>query len=400
MTIARQPLTAVEDARQQLLDNAEPVTGSERLPLQQAGQRIVAEDVYSSLQVPGFDNSAMDGYAVRCADLGRGPLPVSQRIAAGQAAQPLHAASAARIFTGAPLPPGADAVVMQEQCTVSADGSVEIMAAVLPGQNIRRAGEDIASGARLLAAGTRLRAQELGLLASIGVASVSVRRRPRVAIFFTGDELVEPGQALATGQIYNSNRYMVLALLQQAGCTVTDLGIVPDVLELTRQTLRQAASDHDLVLTCGGVSVGEEDHVKAAVEAEGALRLWQIAIKPGKPLAWGRVATTHFIGLPGNPVSSLVTFKVLVEPFVRRLAGDSSRSETLSVKAGFDWPRPDKRREYLRVRLEQHQGQTVAVAFASQGSAVLTSCSFADGLLEVAPGQAFSSGDVLPFHPF
>lgn len=400
MTTPRKPLTAVEDARQQLLDNAEPVAGSEQVSLQLAVERVLAEDVFSSLQVPGFDNSAMDGYALRFDDLGRGPLPVSQRIVAGKSGQPLQAGSAARIFTGAPVPVGADAVVMQEQCTVTADGCVEIMSQVVRGQNIRRAGEDIALGSRLLGAGTRLRAQELGLLASIGVASVTVRRRPRVAIFFTGDELVEPGHALASGQIYNSNRYMIFALLQQAGCSVTDLGIVPDELELTRQTLRHAASDHDLVLTCGGVSVGEEDHVKAAVEAEGELRLWQIAIKPGKPLAWGRVGGTHFIGLPGNPVSSFVTFKVLVEPFVRQLAGDSSRAETLSVAAAFDWPRPDKRREYLRVRLEQHNGQTVAVAFASQGSGVLTSCSFAEGLLEVAPGRAFSAGDALPFHPF
>lgn len=256
MNTPHKVLTAVEDARQQLLDNAAPVAGNERLPLQHAGLRILADDVFSSLQVPGFDNSAMDGYALRCSDLGHGPLTVSQRIAAGQPCQALQAGTAARIFTGARIPDGADAVVMQEHCSITADGSVEIQAAVVPAQNIRRAGEDIASGARLLAAGTRLRPQELGLLASIGVAEVTVRRRPRVAVFFTGDELVEPGTPLGSGQIYNSNRYMVVALLQQAGCCVTDLGIVPDALDLTRQTLRQAAADHDLVLTCGGVLVG------------------------------------------------------------------------------------------------------------------------------------------------
>lgn len=396
------PLISVEDALNTLLQAVIPSTQQENLGLIQANGRILAVDVVSPLNVPGFDNSAMDGYAFRLADATETPprFPVSQRIPAGFKAEYLDQGTAARIFTGAQIPEGANVVVMQEQCELIAGGKVQINAPVKLGQNIRRAGEDIAENAVVLKAGTRLRPQELGLLASIGIAQVPVRVQPKVAVFFTGDEIVEPGKPLAAGQIYNSNRYMIVALLQNLGCVVTDLGSVRDNLESTRHALRQAASGHDVVLTCGGVSVGEEDHVKAAVEAEGALNLWQIAIKPGKPLAFGRVGEAHFIGLPGNPVSSFVTFKILVEPFLKTLMGDTHTTQPIPVTVGFDWPRADKRREFLRVRLEQIDGQTVAVPFKHQGSGVLTSCSFADGLLEVNPGETFSKGDLLMYWGF
>lgn len=396
------PLISVEDALNTLLQAVIPSTQQENLGLIQANGRILAVDMVSPLNVPGFDNSAMDGYAFRLADATETPprFPVSQRIPAGFKAEYLDEGTAARIFTGAQIPEGADVVVMQEQCELIAGGKVQINAPVTLGQNIRRAGEDIAENAVVLKAGTRLRPQELGLLASIGIAQVPVRVQPKVAVFFTGDEIVEPGKPLAAGQIYNSNRYMIVALLQNLGCVVTDLGSVRDNLESTRHALRQAASGHDVVLTCGGVSVGEEDHVKAAVEAEGALNLWQIAIKPGKPLAFGRVGEAHFIGLPGNPVSSFVTFKILVEPFLKTLMGDTHTTQPIPVTVGFDWPRADKRREFLRVRLEQVDGQTVAMPFKHQGSGVLTSCSFADGLLEVNPGETFSKGDVRMYWGF
>lgn len=396
------PLISVEDALNTLLQAATPTTQQETLGLIQANGRILAVDMVSPLNVPGFDNSAMDGYAFRLADATETPprFPVSQRIPAGFKAEYLDEGTAARIFTGAQIPEGADVVVMQEQCELIAGGRVQINAPVTLGQNIRRAGEDIAENAVVLKAGTRLRPQELGLLASIGIAQVPVRVQPKVAVFFTGDEIVEPGKPLAAGQIYNSNRYMIVTLLQNLGCVVTDLGSVRDNLESTRHALRQAASGHDVVLTCGGVSVGEEDHVKAAVEAEGALNLWQIAIKPGKPLAFGRVGEAHFIGLPGNPVSSFVTFKILVEPFLKTLMGDTHTTHPIPVTVGFDWPRADKRREFLRVRLEQIDGQTVAMPFKHQGSGVLTSCSFADGLLEVNPGETFSKGDVRMYWKF
>lgn len=396
------PLIAIEYALNTLLNAANTHPQHESVALKEAYGRVLAEEVISPLNVPGFDNSAMDGFAFRSADVQETPprFPVSQRIPAGFKAEYLDEGTAARIFTGAQIPEGADVVVMQEQCELQKGGVVQINADYKVGQNIRRAGEDIALNATVLNTGTLLRPQEIGLLASIGIATVKVFSRPKVAVFFTGDEIVEPGQALGPGQIYNSNRYMVVGLLQELGCDVTDLGAVNDDLEATRATLRQAASGHDLVLTCGGVSVGEEDHVKAAVEAEGELNLWQIAIKPGKPLAYGRVGSAHFIGLPGNPVSTFVTFKVIVEPFIQALMGNTQKRQPIPVTVGFDWPRADKRREYLRVRLEQVDGQTVAIPFKQQGSGVLTSCSFADGLLEVTPGETFKKGDVRMYWGF
>ncbi|PXX50369.1 MULTISPECIES: gephyrin-like molybdotransferase Glp [Aquitalea] len=394
-------MLTVDQARDWLLQRARPLTATETVPLLQALGRILATPLLASLDVPPHDNSAMDGYALNTADAGQ-PLPLSQRIAAGCQPQPLQAATAARIFTGAPIPAGADAVVMQEMAELQADGRVAFSQSPRPGQNIRRAGEDIRRGSQVLSAGQQLTAAHLGLAASIGVAELTVFRPLRVAVFFTGDELVEPGQPLAAGQIYNSNRYWLVPELMQLGCEVTDLGIVPDSLSRTREILQDAAALADVIMTCGGVSVGEEDHVKAAVEAEGALDLWKIAIKPGKPLASGRVGQAGFVGLPGNPVSGFVTYQVLVKPYLQRCAGllaDIGQAPR-QYPAGFVWDRPDSRREeFLRVKLVQQDGQWQLQPYPNQGSGVLTSCAWADGLVRLAAGQQVQPGDLLELLP-
>lgn len=396
------PLMSVDDALSQLLNGAVPLADHETIATELATGRILACDLISPLNVPPHDNSAMDGYAVRLPDLADGaPLRVSQRIPAGHTGEPLQPGCAARIFTGAPIPPGCDAVVMQELATVDGE-MVRFDAPPKPGQNIRRSGEDIRAGSAILRAGSRLKPQDLGLAASVGIASMAVVRRLKVAVFFTGDELVMPGDDLGPGQIYNSNRYVLRGLLDSLGCEVTDLGIVRDDLAATRSALRNAADAHDLVLTCGGVSVGEEDHVKTAVEAEGALELWKIAMKPGKPLAFGRVARTPFIGLPGNPVSSFITFLLFVHPFILRRQGSSaSAAPAIPVTASFDWTKPDRRREFLRAQLTPTaNGGLEASLFPNQGSGVLTSCSWADGLIDVAPSRAIARGDTIPFLPY
>ncbi|HQQ71890.1 MAG TPA: molybdopterin molybdotransferase MoeA, partial [Alicycliphilus sp.] len=393
---ARAPLKPLDDALTELLTQAVPLAGAERVNTFDADGRVLAQSAISPLQVPPQDNSAMDGYALRCADVTAASaqppfiLPVSQRIAAGESGQPLATGTAARIFTGAPVPPGVDAVVMQEDCEALDDGRrVRINTQPSPGQAIRRAGEDIPLGAQVLAAGTRLTPAELGLAASIGLGALQVARRPRVALFSTGDELVMPGEVppdqMRPGVIYNSNRFFLRSMLQRLGCEVTDLGIVPDRLDATVAALRQAAQGHDLILTSGGVSVGEEDHVKPAVQSLGSLDLWQIALKPGKPFAYGRIGGAHFMGLPGNPVSSFVTFVVLVRPFLLRLQGVVDVApKAIAVSAGFDWPRVDKRREFLRARYGKDGRLEL---FANQGSGVLTSLAWGDGLVDNPAGQ-------------
>ncbi|MBV8667420.1 MAG: molybdopterin molybdotransferase MoeA [Burkholderiaceae bacterium] len=388
-----------------LLEAATPLDGIETVPTLEANGRILAGRQVSQLNVPPMDNTQMDGYAVRAADCAGGAavLPVSQRIPAGHVGQPLQPGTAARIFTGAMMPAGADAVVMQEQCEAAADGkSVTIKHAPQAGEWVRRTGEDIRSGAEILPAGVRLRAQELGLAASVGLASLPVRRKLHVAVFFTGDELAMPGEALKPGAIYNSNRYTLRGLLENLGCTVSDFGIVPDSLAATRETLRRAAAGHDLIVTSGGVSVGDEDHVKPAVEAEGRLSMWQIAIKPGKPLAFGEVnrgeGKAYFIGLPGNPVSSLVTFLLFVRPFILRLQGAAHTApRAYAMRADFAWSKADKRNEFLRARINREGGLDL---FANQGSAVLTSCVWGDGLIDNPPGQTIAPGDLVRFLPF
>ncbi|MCP5270270.1 MAG: molybdopterin molybdotransferase MoeA [Burkholderiaceae bacterium] len=360
--------------------------------------RVLAAEVRSGLDVPPADNTSMDGYAMRAADVpAEGTvLPVSQRIPAGVVGQPLQPGTAARIFTGAQVPAGADAVVMQEQCE-ALDGSVRVNTVPQSGQWIRRRGEDVMHDAVVLTAGTRLTPQALGLAASVGAAELTVWRRPRVAVFSTGDELVMPGQPLKPGAIYNSNRFTLRGLLQAAGCDVTDLGIVPDRLDATRDALKRAAEGNDLILTSGGVSVGEEDHLRPAVMAEGTLDLWQIAMKPGKPLAFGRVGQAIFMGLPGNPVSSFVTFLLAVAPVLRTLQGmDAAGPPAQLLRADFDWPKPDRRREFLRVKLNAEGGLDL---FPNQSSGVLTSTVWADGLVDTPAGQPIARGDLVRFLP-
>ena len=403
----RKPMLSATQALELLLAAAEPVGETETLATEAANGRVLAAAVESALNVPPADNTQMDGYAVRAADCAGGDalLPVSQRIPAGVVGQPLAPGSAARIFTGAMIPPGADAVVMQEQCEASElDGRPMVRVKHKPesGEWVRRTGEDIRAGSVILQAGTRLRPQELGLAASVGLAGLPVLRRLRVAVFFTGDELAMPGEPLKPGAIYNSNRFTLRGLLENLGCTVSDFGIVPDNLAATRATLRDAAGQHDLIITSGGVSVGEEDHVKPAVEAEGRLNLWQIAIKPGKPLAFGEVhkegGKTFFIGLPGNPVSSFVTFLLFVRPFILRLQGVKEvMPRALSLRADFGWDKTDRRNEFLRARMNEQGGLEL---FPNQGSAVLSSAVWADGLVDNPAGNVIKPGDVVRFLPF
>ncbi len=400
-------MLSYEQALEQLLAAARPVEEIRHVPLTAAAGRVLAKAQVSAVDVPPLDNSAMDGYAVRVADLtGLGEagitLPVSQRIPAGTVGSELQPGSAARIFTGAPVPAGADAVIMQERC-VTGDGVVTLNHLPRPGENIRRRGEDIAAGSQILPAGIRLRAQEIALAASAGLPELPVHRRVRVGVFFTGDELVQPGEPLPPGAIYNSNRYLLRTLLEGLGCEVRDLGSVPDRLDATRDALRRAAADNDLIVTSGGVSVGEEDHVKPAVEAEGRLDMWKIAIKPGKPLAFGEVrkpegGNAWFIGLPGNPVAAFVTCAMLVRPFILRLQGVADvLPKTLSLIADYSWSRPDGRLEFLRGRIND-AGRVEL--YPNQGSAVVTSLCWSDGLVLNPPGQAVQAGDSVRFVTF
>ena len=401
----KQPMRPFEDMRAALLAAATPLSTVEQVPTAEALGRVLAVDQISSLDVPPLDNSSMDGYALRCADVpaAGARLVVAQRIPAGSVGHSLAPGTAARIFTGAPIPHGADAVVMQELCSLDGDG-VLIDHLPRPGEWIRRAGEDIARGAVVLTAGQRLGPQMLGLAASVGCATLPVFRRLRVALFSTGDELVMPGEPLPPGAIYNSNRYVLRGLLEALGCQVCDLGIVPDSLEATRAALRAAAGSNDLIITSGGVSVGEEDHVKPAVQAEGQLDLWLVAMKPGKPVAFGRVSGpaggsgADFIGLPGNPVSSFVTFLMLVRPFIlRRMGVEDCLPHSIRLPAGFDWPRPDRRREFLRARVGE-AGQVEL--FPNQGPGVLSSTVWAAGLVDNPAGHAIAQGEPVSFIPY
>jgi molybdopterin molybdotransferase len=383
---------------------APPLARAESLSTFDALGRVLAADVRSLIDVPPADNSAMDGYALRTADVPSPGtvLPISQRIAAGSVGFALAPGTAARIFTGAQVPPGADAVVMQEQCA-AVDAGVRIDVVPRAGQSIRRRGEDVASKAIVLTAGSRLTPQALGMAASVGAATLAVGRRPRVALFSTGDELAMPGEALQPGAIYNSNRFTLRALIESLGGVHDDLGIVPDRLDATRAALKRAAEANDLIVTCGGVSVGEEDHLKPAVEREGRLDLWQIAIKPGKPLAFGEIfrsdgSSAWFIGLPGNPVSAFVTFLFAARPLLLKLQGATALAPApISLRADFAWPKADKRREFLRVRRNGAGGLDL---FGHQGSGVLTSTIWADGLVDNPGGQTIASGDTVSYLSF
>jgi molybdopterin molybdotransferase len=413
----RPPMLSTAEALAILLAAARRVDGVETIDTLDAAGRILATAVVSPLDVPPMHTSSMDGYALRASDLAGASqasgvtLQVSQRVPAGGVAKPLAAGTAARIFTGATVPPGADTVVMQEMANV-AEGGVTFAQPAPAGEWITQQGADIRRGSVILPAGTRLTPQALGLAASVGCAALEVVRKVRVAVFFTGDELTMPGEPLRAGAIYNSNRFTLRGLLGKLGCEVTDLGIVADRLDATRETLRRAAHEHDLILTCGGVSVGEEDHVKPAVEAEGRISMWQIAMKPGKPLAFGAVRRgaarreletkdaneAFFIGLPGNPVSSFCTFLLFVRPFILRLAGvDAVEPRVYSMRADFTMKKGDRRNEFLRARVNEAGGLDV---FGNQSSAVLTSTVWGDGLIDNPPDHAISAGETVRFIPF
>jgi molybdopterin molybdotransferase len=408
----RSPLLSLDEAVSRLVEGARAhaIREIESVSTFDALNRVLAEDVRSSLNVPPEDNSEMDGYALRVADVPAAGtvLPVSQRVPAGQVGEPLQPGTAARIFTGAQIPPGADAVLMQELCDAMPPerdgelGRVRVQAVPSDGQAIRRRGEDVLEGAVVLASGLHVTPQAMGMAASVGAGRLLVRRKPRVALFSTGDELAMPGEPLKPGAIYNSNRFTLRGLLQAAGCDVIDLGIVPDRLDATRDALRRAAAQADLVLTCGGVSVGEEDHLRPALQAEGRLDLWSIAIKPGKPLAFGSVRRDQsgealYIGLPGNPVSSTVTFLVAVMPVLRMLCGaPPAGPKPIAMVAGFDWPKPNSRREFLRARVAADGRLEI---YPNQGSGVLTSMVWADGLIDNPGGRAIKAGDTVMFLP-
>lgn len=403
------PMLTAQQALDHLLSHSVAVNEVEKVAMQAALGRVLAENVSSLVDVPPLDSTSMDGYAVRCADTTApgSALKIAQRIPAGSMGTELEPGTAARIFTGAPIPLGADAVVMQEDCAVDGEsGQVSINIAPTQGQWIRRRGEDLTAGKTALTAGAFLRPQELGVAASAGLTHLNVKRRIRVAAFFTGDELALPGEPLKPGGIYNSNRDTLLACLKSLGCDATDLGIVPDRLDATREALRSASKDHDLIITSGGVSVGEEDHIKPAVTAEGRLDLWQIAIKPGKPLAFGAVRRSEnphdgeawFMGLPGNPVSSFVTFLLFVRPFILKLQGrEVKQPQSYLMRADFDWLKADRRNEFLRVKINNQGGLDL---FANQSSGVLTSASWGDGLVDCPPNQPIKAGDLVKYIPF
>ena len=392
-------LLSVDEALAQLLAGATPVAEVEQAPTMEAAGRVLAKAQTSAMDVPPMDNSAMDGYAIRLSDVSslNSKLRIAQRIAAGSVGMPLVAGTAARIFTGAPVPPGADAIVMQEHCSVSGD-SVLLKKIPKPGEWIRLTGSDIRKGGQVLAAGKRLLPQDTGLAASVGIKTLPVYRKVRLGLFFTGDELVMPGDPLPPGRIYNSNRFTLNGLAAAFGCEVRDYGIVPDNLDKTREVLRQAAAENDVIVTSGGVSVGDEDHVKPAVEAEGSLLMWKIAMKPGRPLAFGKVKNASFIGLPGNPVSSFVTFLIFVRPFLLKTQGQTETApRAIDARADFDWPEPDARREFLRVKWNVQGGLEL---YPTQDSAVLTSTAWADGLLDNPAGKAIRKGDGVRFLPY
>jgi molybdopterin molybdotransferase len=407
--MTKPPMLTAQQALDHLLSHAQAVNESEKVAMQAALGRVLAENVDSLVDVPPLDNTSMDGYAVRTADTQHpgSTLKITQRIPAGSMGTQLEPGTIARIFTGAPVPPGADAVIMQEDCTLEGEGDlVGINIVPTVGQWIRRRGEDLTAGKTCLTAGTFLRPQELGVAASAGLTHLNVKRRVRVAAFFTGDELSLPGEPLKPGGIYNSNRDTLLACIKSLGCDATDLGIVPDRLDATRDALRKASKDHDLIITSGGVSVGEEDHIKPAVTAEGRLDLWQIAIKPGKPLAFGAVRKSDepkdgeawFIGLPGNPVSSFVTFLLFVRPFILKLQGrEAKQPQFYLLRADFDWLKADRRNEFLRVKLNSNGGLDL---FPNQSSGVLTSVSWGDGLVDCPPNQQIKAGDLVKYIPF
>ncbi len=399
---------SVEEALDLLLSHVRSVADIQPVQTMQALGRVLAQSLFSDINVPPADNSAMDGYAVASQDIlsksseeNEIRLPVSQRITAGQAGEPLIPGTAARIFTGAPIPTGGDTVVMQEYCRVE-DDVVVIQTPPKPGINVRSAGEDITKGDQILAAGTKIAPQHMGLAASVGLGELPVYRRARVAVFCTGNELVDPGRSLKAGEIYNSNRYTLAGFLTALGCEVIDVGIVRDDLDGTQKALLAAAKQADLIITSGGVSVGDEDYIKAAIKQLGQIEMWSIAMKPGKPLAFGSVGSIPIIGLPGNPVSLFVTFCLFARPFILRLQGiEDVTPKTIPALADFEWPATNKRRQYLRAKLNRVEKDNVTIKiYPKQSSGVLTSTGWADGLVVIPDGIPVKHGDTMNFLPF
>ena len=401
----QQPLLAMDEALDFLLNAVVVNTNTHTVSLDNSLYQVLAQDVCSTINVPDFDNSAMDGYAINLKEdqvniSGGVNFEVTDRIPAGSIGNTLAPGCAARIFTGAPIPKGANTVIMQEECEVSEDGkSIETWRPLSINENIRPMGNDIQTGDVILRAGMQLKPQDVALAASVGVAELEVFKKLKVGVFFTGDELVEPGNALNMGEIFNSNRYALVALLKQLNCEVINLGNIKDNLDSTCKALETLASDCDLIMTTGGVSVGEEDHVKPAVEKLGKLSLWRIKMKPGKPLAFGNVGKAAFIGLPGNPVSAMVTFFLFARPFIKKMQGVSHyKNQTTQVQCDFDWRRPRPRREFVRVKLDHSTIPASANLYPKQGSDVLSSVVWADGLVEIPENSTFTQGDVLNYY--
>jgi molybdopterin molybdotransferase len=401
----QQPLLAMDEALDFLLNAVVINTNTQLVSLDNSLYQVLAQDVCSTINVPDFDNSAMDGYAINLKEdqvntPGGVSLEVTDRIPAGSIGNTLAPGCSARIFTGAPIPQGANTVIMQEECEASEDGNrIEIWRPLSLDENIRPMGNDIQANDVILRAGLQLKPQDVALAASVGVAELEVFNKLKVGVFFTGDELVEPGNTLNKGEIYNSNRYALVALLKQLNCEVINLGNIKDDLDSTCKALEILASDCDLIMTTGGVSVGEEDHVKPAVEKLGKLSLWRIKMKPGKPLAFGHVGKAAFIGLPGNPVSAMVTFFLFARPFIKKMQGVSNhKNQTTQVQTNFDWRRPRPRREFVRVKLDHSTIPASANLYPKQGSDVLSSIVWADGLVEIPENSAFSKGEVLNYY--
>ena len=397
-------LMSADDALSFLIDSASVTAMTEAVSLDDSLGRILASDIHSTINVPGFDNSAMDGYTIALKDSQVAQenlsFDVVDRIAAGSTGNDLKIGNAARIFTGAPIPNGANTVVMQEECTLSEDKSqITVKRAIDLNENIRPTGNDILKDNVILSSGRQIKPQDISLAASVGVGELVVFKKIKVGVFFTGDELVEPGNFLTPGKIYNSNRYALVALLKQVGCDVINLGNIEDKLDATCEALEALESQCDLIMTTGGVSVGEEDHVKPAVEKLGELNLWKIRMKPGKPLAYGKVKQTPFIGLPGNPVSSFVTFCIFSLPFIKKMQGNSNyESKILKVKTNFDCKRAKPRREYARVRIDHSTETPLANLFPKQGSDVMSSVVWADGIIEIPENTTFETGTILNYY--
>ena len=403
--VFNQSLLSADEALEFLLDASTATEKKESVSLDNSLSRILASDIHSTINVPGFDNSAMDGYAIALSDnqlLEKNlSFDVVDRIPAGSTGNELNKGCAARIFTGAPIPKGANTVIMQEECEVSEDGAqITITRVIKLNENIRPTGNDILENDVILSSGKQIQPQDISLASSVGVGELTVYKKIKVGVFFTGDELVEPGIPLSSGQIYNSNRYALVALLEQVGCEVINLGNIEDKFSATCDALESLESQCDLIMTTGGVSVGEEDHVKPAVESLGEINLWKIRMKPGKPLAYGKVKQTPFIGLPGNPVSSFVTFCIFSLPFIKKMQGNNNyQSKIIKVKANFECKRAKPRREYARARIDHSESTPVANLYPKQGSDVMSSIVWADGLVEIPENKTVELGELLNYYP-